>query len=148
MKRLISHRGNINGRNVDRENQPDYVDEAIRAGFDVEVDMWWDDGKVKLGHDKPQYDVDGKWLGDRTDKLWVHCKNNEMLQWIQQTSLHYFWHQNDDYTLTSKNIIWVYPGQKLTTNSICVMPEINGFDKYILNECLGVCSDYIINFYG
>jgi hypothetical protein len=147
MKKLISHRGNINGPIPHNENHPEYIDEAIHAGFDVEVDMWWEDGKVFLGHDKPQYEVTDKWLSDRIDKLWVHCKNIELLPWIQSTNLHYFWHENDKYTLTSKNILWVYPGQKLTANSICVMPEINNINKYILSECLGVCSDHIITFY-
>jgi len=146
MKKLISHRGNVNGKILNNENHPEYIDEAINAGFDVEIDMWWTDGRVYLGHDKPQYEVDDKWLGERIDKLWIHCKNVDLLPWIQNTNLHYFWHQNDDYTLTSNNIIWVYPGKKLTANSICVMPELNGLDKYILNECLGVCSDNITQF--
>lgn len=146
MKKLISHRGNVNGKILNNENHPEYIDEAINAGFDVEIDMWWADGRVYLGHDKPQYEVDDKWLGERIDKLWIHCKNVDLLPWIQNTNLHYFWHQNDDYTLTSNNIIWVYPGKKLTANSICVMPELNGLDKYILNECLGVCSDNITQF--
>jgi hypothetical protein len=34
-----------------------------------------------------------------------------------------FWHQNDDFTLTSKNYIWTYPGQPYTASSVIVMPE-------------------------
>ena len=43
---LISHRGNLNGPNEDRENSPYYIMEAIDDGYDVEVDLWWVDGKV------------------------------------------------------------------------------------------------------
>ena len=32
---LISHRGNLNGKNVDFENHPDYIMAAINKGFDV-----------------------------------------------------------------------------------------------------------------
>ncbi len=148
MNRLISHRGNINGPNPKMENNPEYIISALNLGFDVEIDMWWVDGRIYLGHDEPQYEVNDKWLENRIDKLWVHCKNFDLLPWIQNTSLHYFWHENDQYTLTSKNIIWAYPGSKLTHNSICVLPERNNIDKYILDVCLGVCSDYIIDFYG
>lgn len=140
---LISHRGNVNGRIEEAENKPEYIDDTINMGYDVEIDMWWVDGKVYLGHDKPQYEVNDKWLGDRIDKLWVHCKNTEILNWIRSTSLHYFWHENDTVTLTSKNYIWAYPGKQPIMGSIAVMPELYN-DNTI--QCLGICSDYIQNY--
>jgi len=36
---LISHRGNINGQNLEKENSPDYVLEALSKNYDVEVDV-------------------------------------------------------------------------------------------------------------
>jgi len=137
---LISHRGNINGKILERENHPDYIDEAISKGYDVEIDMWWIDGRVYLGHDKPQYEVSDEWLGDRVNKLWIHCKNTELLNWIRSTTLHYFWHEEDTLTLTSKQHMWVYPGKQPITGSIAVMPEMFKDD---IGKCLGICSDYI-----
>ena len=137
---LISHRGNLNGPNEVRENSPYYIMEAIDEGYDVEVDLWWVDGKVYLGHDKPQYEVSDEWLGERIDKLLVHCKNVELLNWIRSTTLHYFWHEEDTLTLTSKNYMWVYPGKQPIIGSIAVMPEIHNDD---ISKCLGVCSDFI-----
>ena len=55
---LISHRGNIDGVNKNFENQPNYIDDAIRAGYDVEVDIWYIDDKLYLGHDTADYQVD------------------------------------------------------------------------------------------
>ena len=140
---LIAHRGNINGAYESYENEPNYVDKAIKEGYDVEIDMWWVDGRIYLGHDKPQYGVSDKWLEDRIDKLWVHCKNIELLYWIRSTALHYFWHENDAVTLTSKNYIWAYPGKQPIIGSIAIMPEIYSDD---ISQCLGVCSDHIQNF--
>jgi hypothetical protein len=137
---LISHRGNLNGPNEVRENSPYYIMEAIAEGYDVEVDLWWIDGKVYLGHDEPQYEVSDEWLGERVNNLWVHCKNVESLNWIRSTSLHYFWHEQDTLTLTSKNYMWVYPGIQPISGSIAVMPEIHNDD---ISKCLGVCSDFI-----
>jgi len=137
---LISHRGNIVGKNPHLENHPDYIDEAIALGYDVEIDLWFIDGRVYLGHDEPQYEVDDSWLGERTDKLWVHCKNVESLNWIRSTVLHYFWHEEDMVTLTSKNHIWAYPGKQPIKGSIAVMPEVHNDD---LDNCIGICSDYI-----
>jgi hypothetical protein len=136
----ISHRGNLKGRSVERENEPAYIDEAINAGFDVEIDMWWVDGRVYLGHDEPKYEVDNEWLVDRVDKLWVHCKNVELLNWIRSTILHYFWHEEDTLTLTSKQYVWVYPGKQPIIGSIAVMPEIYN-DK--IKKCVGICSDFV-----
>lgn len=137
---LISHRGNINGKLPHNENHPDYIDEAIHAGFDVEIDMWLIDGRTYLGHDEPQYEVDDKWLGERAEKLWVHCKNVELLNWIRSTVLHYFWHEEDTLTLTSKNYIWVYPAKQPVIGSIAVMPERSNDD---ISKCIGICSDVI-----
>jgi hypothetical protein len=136
----ISHRGNLKGRNTERENQPEYIDEAITAGFDVEIDLWFIDGRTYLGHDEPQYEVDDKWFGARADKLWVHCKNVESLNWIRSTILHYFWHENDTLTLTSKQYMWAYPGKQPIIGSIAVMPEIYN-DK--IKKCIGICSDFV-----
>ena len=38
----IAHRGNIRGPNPERENSPDYIDEAIQSGYYVEVDVRMD----------------------------------------------------------------------------------------------------------
>ena len=37
--RLIAHRGNINGRNKKRENEIEYILEALNLGYDVEIDF-------------------------------------------------------------------------------------------------------------
>jgi hypothetical protein len=136
----ISHRGNLTGRIPNKENYPEYIDEAINAGFDVEVDIWLVDKRFYLGHDEPQYEIDNEWLVDRVDKLWVHCKNVEALNWIRNTILHYFWHENDTLTLTSKQYVWVYPGKQPIFESIAVMPEIHN-DR--VNKCAGICSDFV-----
>ena len=146
--KLISHRGNIDGKLVSYENEPNYIDIAINEGFDVEVDVWYTNqsGKILfLGHDKPQYGVDLKWFLDRIDKLWVHCKNVEAIGFFRrsQWDFNYFWHETDAITLTSHNDIWTYPGKQPVKDSIAVMPEINNDD---VSQCIGICSDYIIRY--
>jgi len=53
----IAHRGNTQGPNPDKENHPDYLRDAVRKGYDVELDVWLINGKYILGHDAPQYEV-------------------------------------------------------------------------------------------
>ena len=69
---LISHRGNITGPNQSLENSPYYIDKAIVAGFDVEIDVWVVEDQIMLGHDFPQFKVDLEWLKMRVENLWLH----------------------------------------------------------------------------
>ena len=142
---LISHRGNINGKIIEFENHPNYIDDTLSMGYDVEVDIWKINDKFYLGHDTFQYEIDISWIGDRDHKLWVHCKNIEVLEFLNKYNydINYFWHENDTVTLTSKNYIWAYPGKQSIKNSIAVLPEIYNDN---LNNCLGICSDFIQNY--
>ena len=141
---LISHRGNINGRIPEKENHTHYIDNTLGSGYDVEVDVWYVDGKLMLGHDNPQYEVNLRWFTDRINKLWVHCKNMESLVYLRDCGydINYFWHQTDDVIITSKGFLWAYPGKQPINNSIAVLPELYNDDT---KECIGVCSDFILN---
>ena len=145
--KLISHRGNINGKKPEEENNPNYVFEALKLGYDVEVDVWFVDGDFFLGHDGPKYKVYAPFISD--NRIWCHAKNISALYEMKKINerfgydLHYFWHQNDDVTITSNGFLWTYPGKELTFNSIQVLPELND-EK--LGNVYGVCSDKIINY--
>lgn len=147
MLKLISHRGNINGKHEKFENFPTYIDTAIEQGFDVEVDLRYYEGGFWLGHDKPDYEITLDWLTNRKDSLWIHCKDLitiDMLRELQihnKVDLHYFFHDTDDCTITSKGDLWVYPGKQPVKNSIAVMPEWHDDD---VSLCKGICSDNII----
>ena len=139
---LISHRGNTNGRFESYENEPSYIDKAMSIRYDVEIDVWFINGQLFLGHDNPQYGVDFRWFRDRISRIWVHCKNIEAVNFFRecQYEFNYFWHENDTITLTSFNFIWAFPGKQPIRESIAVMPEINNDDT---SACIGICSDFI-----
>ena len=97
-----------------------------------------------MGHDEPQYLIDWYWLGQYKDNLWIHCKNIEALyEFAHATSgFNYFWHQEDDFTLTSSGFIWTYPNKNVLDNSIIVDNDPKWKEKNY--KCYGVCSDYIL----
>ena len=140
--KLISHRGNLDGK-TDRENQPDYIMEALSSGFDVEVDVWNITGRYLLGHDTPLYIVGKRFL--QNDNLWCHAKNILALESMLKDNIHCFWHQEDDVTLTSKGYMWTYPGKELTDKSVVVMPEhyLEKWWGHKFEKQIGICSDYI-----
>lgn len=138
---LIAHRGNIYGPNPARENSPVYIGEALDKGFSVEVDVWYDGTDFWLGHDSPTYKIQESFL--MNSNIWCHAKNLGSLQkMLTNHDIHCFWHQVDDYTVTSRGYIWAYPGKNVGKNTICVMPEATETPS-LINSCLGICSDFI-----
>jgi len=133
---LIAHRGNINGPG-EYENGQKYCQEAIDAGYNVEIDVWYTD-TWWTGHDRPQFRVGPDFFLKK--EVWCHAKNIKALKRLLDLGAHCFFHQNDNVTLTSKDYIWTYPTQPLTEKSICVLPELQKID---VDGCAGVCSDYI-----
>lgn len=146
MIRLIAHRGLMNGPDRTLENHPEQILKAINLSVDCEIDLWMNnDGNLFLGHDGPKYSITKEYLLTNKQKLWIHAKNIEALYWLTSTDLVYFWHQEDDFTMTSNNYIWTYPNKKLTSRSICVLPEmfLDNFDNINQLECFGICTDYV-----
>lgn len=138
---IIAHRGNVSGPSKE-ENSPYHIDKAISLGYDVEVDVHVESGHIFLGHDHPTFLVDIDWLTSRSSKLWIHCKNFDALKFFSKTNFNYFYHTNDDYTITSFGYIWTYPGQKIADNFILVMPESVGILTDNNVNCFAVCTDY------
>jgi hypothetical protein len=142
---LISHRGNLSGRNEETENSISSVDKALSLGLDVEIDVWYVNNKYYLGHDKPIYNIDIEYLTN--PKLWCHAKNTDALLNFRscEFNIHYFWHQEDNFTITSKGYIWSHMNMPISPYSICVLPEQNTKNKtQQITNSLGICSDQIL----
>jgi hypothetical protein len=160
---LIAHRGLFNGYDEARENLPEQIEQALAEGFNAEIDVRLIDGKWWLGHDEATYEVDDNFLSK--EGLWIHCKNldalsrmtlmshlgvefSDPLLSIRLANANYFWHQNDDYTLTSRGFVWTYPGGKLNYSSIRNQPEWakGWFDdpsEFNTTDYFGVCSKFV-----
>jgi len=137
---LISHRGNISGTSV-LENNPTYLDKAVNLGYNVEVDVWKIGHKIYLGHDGPEYQVKKDYL--KNENFWCHAKNLNALHWMLQEEILCFWHQEDDYTMTSNGFIWTYPLKDVTEKSIIVCKTLEDTLKYSKMNVYGICSDHV-----
>lgn len=135
--KIISHRGNLIGPNDGLENSPLYISEAINAGYDVEIDVWYINEDFYLGHDSPQYKIHFSFLQKK--ELWCHAKNIEALIKMLELNVHCFWHETDKYTLTSNKIPWCYP-ENQCSKGIIVVKEKNIDYKNL--DCIGICTDY------
>lgn len=130
---LIAHRGNYNGVDLEAENNPTKIDHVLDLEYDCEIDLQVKNGELYLGHDNPQYKINAKFL--ERDHLWVHLKSMECLNYMND-KIHYFWHQTDLMTITSKGFIWQWPGNEFRTNK-----SIHLFPNVINPFIAGICSD-------
>lgn len=146
--KIICHRANINGPSL-TENSPLEIEKCIFLGFDVEVDVWKINNQLFLGHDIPQYKIELKFLENYSNNLWIHCKNLEVFSFLLSYDLNIFFHEGDEYTLTSKKYIWTYPKDKydkLYNNQIIL--DFNTiskekYDFYKSKNIYGLCCDYV-----
>lgn len=157
---LIAHRGNTHGSKPERENDPKYVMDAIADGYDVEIDLWVLDRDhplpprspgLYLGHDEPTYKIDPNFL--TLEGLWIHCKNREAFEYMvnkyppekQLKGPNFFWHQSDDFTITSNGYIWPFT-DKVILASILNQPTrpINTYP----GGYAGICSDNVSYYKG
>lgn len=141
----ILHRGNKNGPGS-CENSPIKIIESLKEGYNIEIDLWYNNNNFFLGHDYPQYIVDEDFLNNKG--LWIHCKDSITLEYMVENKKHtnFFYHTNEDYILTSFGYIWCYVGKPPLKNSVIVMPEKN-IDRYSIEELFSktsiVCSDFL-----
>ena len=49
--KIISHRGNLNGPESETENSPKKIEEALKLGYECEIDVWYQSGIFTLCHD-------------------------------------------------------------------------------------------------
>lgn len=141
--RFIAHRGNVDGAQPSEENKPDYIKKALALGFDVEIDVWYDAAADAwaLGHDQPDYPITFDFL--LQDRLWIHCKNGAALRRLcTDARVNCFTHDQDEYTLTSKNHVWIYPDQQLQgPNSVAVM--FTNPHALLDADIFGICADNV-----
>ena len=140
---IISHRGNIRGEVPSRENAPSYIDCAIGNGYEVEIDIRSISGELWLGHDEPQYKVTHKWLEERKENLWIHCKNSDAAKECYKYKA--FCHSTDSFVYTSTGKIWLHDFKHIVDENI-IIPLITNGDLesfvHLYQNAFGVCTDY------
>jgi len=143
---LIAHRGNINGPNPKRENTILYIEEAINRGYDVELDLRILKDKIYIGHDKPIEEIKPNWLKKFKNKLWVHCKDTESLKYFADLKdYNYFWHKDDEFTITSKGFILSHTDNNIKSLSGKFI-KIQLENKKINGNFVGILSDYLLKY--
>lgn len=140
---FISHRGNLKGKNIDIENNPHYILNLIPK-YIVEIDVWKTNDGLFMGHDYPQYKITESFLYNNSNNFIIHCKNDNALFYLNDNRLHIFYHTNDQFTISNKNIIMVNPISKtIYKKGILMMPELSNFSLQEISLFDGIISDNV-----
>jgi hypothetical protein len=142
----ICHRGNITGPQKELENNFGILIQRSIQGYSTELDVWFHEGQLWLGHDKPEYKITLEWLASDKRRL-VHAKDGKTFEYLlleagkRAVDLHIFYHTDEDYVLTNKGIVIAYPGKPLLEGGLCMMPERANYSQEELNKSFCICSD-------
>lgn len=137
---VISHRGNLNSRDVSLENDPRNIKYLLNLGVFCEVDCWYMNSEFYLGHDTNQYLIRESFL--ENPRLFVHAKNvSALYKMLQNPKIHCFAHNNDDFVLTSRGFVWQAHYNNLTNRTIVV--DLSKNPNYNV-QSYGICVDYVL----
>ena len=138
--KIISHRAYVDGEDPNVENHPKAIQKLLYLGLQVEIDVWYINGRYFLGHDDPKYQIQESFL--EQEGLWCHAKNKDALEQMLASGVHCFWHQVDDYTITSRGYIWAYPSKETSgSNTVLLFPERYPQIEYLKYDF--ICTDYV-----
>lgn len=143
----ICHRGNVKGPVKELENNFGILIQRSIQGERVELDVWYHENNLWLGHDKPEYKVTLDWLISDKRRL-IHAKDGKTFEHLVQEAgkraldIHVFYHTEEDYILTNKGLIICYPGKPLLEGSLCMMPERASYSCEELQKSFSICSDF------
>lgn len=141
---FISHRGNLNGIILDRENSPEYINEAIEKGYLVVVDVWLvGEDHFALGNDRPKYLTNIEYI--KQNNIICRARSLNTLNALIESRAHCFFQDYERISLTNGGLIWAAPSQSVTPRSIVIMPEheISNVRTAALLKCAGICSNFI-----
>lgn len=140
---IISNRGNLNGRIIEFENLPSYIDKAIELGkfHGVKIDLWGDKGELYLGNDGPLYKIDPNWLIYREMDLWIHARNIDAVNFLNNMDLTWFWREHEILTIASNGVVINWSEQH-------IRKAIKFDEQEKTNESvsLGIITNYPLSF--
>jgi len=146
-RRYISHRGNLFGIEPEKENTIRYIKKAIDAGYDVEIDIWFFNGSLYLGHDfdSMKEKVSLSFLKENVNRVWCHAKNIPAFIFLKENNIHTFYQTIENFVLTTEGFLWLHSGfdydHEKSVHVFLDRPKNISFGNFPKN----ICSDHIVD---
>lgn len=136
---IISHLGNINGRDETRENRLAYVQEALKAGWHVCVDVVFHCGSFLLPFDGGFNSVPPAFFSKQ--RVWCRAHDPVTLDALCNVNAHTFLNTDSGLALTSAQFVWTAHPHELVSRSIAAFPENAPPEWLAAAEPAGLCSN-------
>lgn len=96
-----------------------------------------------MGHDSPDYEINLDWLCERSNFLWVHCKDFDSLSMLVDKDLRVFFHEKESYSIINNKLIWAHDLSDV--NAKCIIPLLTEDQVKSWNPIpvFGICSDFV-----
>jgi hypothetical protein len=136
---IISHLGNIHGRDETRENRLAYVQEALKAGWHVCVDVVFHCGSFVLPFDGGFNPAPPAFFSKQ--RVWCRAHDPMTLDALCNINAHAFLNTDSGLALTSSQFIWTAQPYDLVARSIAAFPEDAPAAWLDTAEPAGLCSN-------
>ena len=153
--KLYSHRGNLNGKDLEWENDPSRVKEALSEKFYVAIDVYAVDGILygkNPNHQTRKFSFD--FLQQYKYQLLIRADNFDAIKLMRSRDLHYYCMVNDSYSISSRGWTIMNEGDSAQYDYLTIMlhPEEHGYydrqhlcgvDKKKYRDSIGaIVTDY------
>jgi hypothetical protein len=148
MPAMIAHRGLLKGPDSSIENKVECIKRNCMNGIISEIDIWYENGLYKIGHDSPGDEISYDFLYNYRQLLLIHSKNVDTfahfheLRYHKGIDFHYFYHTEEEVVYTSRGYIIPYPGVTVHNGWIHMMPENKKCIGSIVKRPAMICTDY------
>lgn len=142
---IISYMGNTDGRDIEKQNQPKFVNAALADGWHVCVTVLFQNSSFLLPHAP---DENGRSFSAvppaffSKARVWAQALDTGTLNALCDINAHCFMWSPDEAVLTSSQFIWTPVGYELVDRSIACFPE-NTDNAWLFDaEPAGICTEY------
>lgn len=137
---IISHLGNLDGRQPEHENTLPYIQATLKRGLHVCLDIVFQHGKFLLPSAGGLAPVPPAFFSNQ--KVWCRALDASTLDALCDINAHTIPASTADIVLTSAQFLWTLPPAELTPRSIAVFPELADSAWVADNEPAGVCTNH------
>jgi hypothetical protein len=136
---IISHLGNTHGRQPEQENTLPYIQQALKEGWHVCVDVCFRNGGFLLPNAAGFHVAPPALLSKQ--RVWCRASDPETADALCNIAAHCFLVSREFMSLTSAQFIWTLPPHNLVARSIAAYPELAPPDWLDNFEPAGLCSN-------
>ena len=136
---IISNMGNIAGRQPEKENTLPYIQQALKEGWHVCVDVAFRNGAFLLPNSRGVAGVPPALLSKQ--RMWCRAHDADTVDALCNINAHCFVLSESFMSLTSAQFIWTLPPHVLVARSIAAFPELADANWLENAEPAGLCSN-------